>query len=140
MTTLTTTATIVTIKTANYNLTFNNDVLASAKCLLTGRFVKRSIAMTEYHTELAMVSEATKLATIAASKILFSASIMTTLTILFVVLFTGLFFAFFASSTGNIYVKGFLVTFITTVSCGGIGLYLIDQFNTVKKQLKGVIA
>lgn len=141
MTTLkmTTASTVTVTKTANYSLTFNNDVLVSAKCNVTKRFVKRSIALVEYHYELAMAEQAAKTVTIAATKILFSASIMTTLTILFVVLFTGLFFAFFAASTGNIYVKGFLVTFITTVSCGGIGLYLIDQFHTVKKQLKGVI-
>lgn len=136
------TATIVTIKTTNYSLTFNNDVLVSAKCLLTGRFVKRSIALAEYQAarqvELSAVSEAVKTVTLAASKVLFSASIMTTLTILFIVLLAGLFLTFFAASTGNVYVKGFLMTFIAVVSCGGIGLHLLDQFNTVKKQLKAV--
>lgn len=142
------TATIKTIKTANYSLTFNNDVLVSAKCNVTKRFVKRSIAMTEYHYELAMAeqavksltAQAVKTVTIEATKILFSASIMTTLTILFVVAFAGLFFAFFAASSGNIYVKGFLLTVIVCVTCGGLGLYLLGEFNTVKKQLQGVIA
>lgn len=145
---------ITILQTANYSLTFNNDVLVSAKCNVTKRFVKRSIALVEYQAvqqveqaELAMAEQAVKSLTtqavktsvVAATKILFSASIMTTLTILFVVLFTGLFFAFFAASTGNIYVKGFLVTSIVCVTCGGLGLYLLGEFNTVKKQLTKVI-
>lgn len=135
---LKTTATIVTIKTANYTLTFNNDVLVSAKDLVTGRFVKRPIAMAEHEAELAMVSQAVKTTVVAATKILFSASIMTTLTILFVVLFTGLFFAFFAASTGNIYVKTFLMLFIAFVSSGGIYLFIADKLIDVKKQLKAI--
>lgn len=138
---------ITVIKTANYSLTFNNDVLASAKCLLTGRFVKRSIALAEHQAaqqvEQAVESLTTyvvKTTVVAASKILFSASIMTTLTILFIVAFAGLFLAFFAASSGNVYMRGFLMTFIVTVVCGGIGLYLLDQFNTVKNQLQKVIA
>lgn len=148
-----TTSTIVTIKTANYSLTFNNDVLASAKDLVTGRFVKRSIAMAEYRAEAvrkcelvmaeqavkSLASEAVKTTVVAASKILFSASIMTTLTILFVVLFAGLFFAFFAASTGNIYVKTFLMLFIAFVSSGGIYLFIADKLIDVKKQLTKVI-
>lgn len=130
---------MITIKqTANYLLTFNNNELASAKDLNTGRFVKRSIALAEYEAEMALASQVVKTVTLTAAKILLSESIMSALTILFALSFAGLFVAFFAASSGNIYVKGFLLTVITCVSCGGIGLYLIEQFNTVKKQIQDI--
>lgn len=131
---------ITTTKTTNYSLTFNNDVLVSAKDLTTGRFVKRSIAMTEYEAELSAASEATKLVTVAASKVLFSASFTTSLTILFVAAFSGLLLAFFAASNGNIYAQGFIMTLIASVTCGAIGLVVADQVTETKKKLLGVIA
>ena len=131
---------ITTTQTTNYSLTFNNDVLVSAKELTTGRFVKRSIAMTEYDAELALASQAVKLVTVAVSKVLFSASFTAALTILFVAAFSGLLLAFFAASNGNIYAQGFIVTLIASVTCGAIGLVVADQVTETKKKLQTIFA
>ncbi len=138
---------ITTTQTTNYSLTFNNDVLVSAKDLTTGRFVKRSIAMTEYEAEMLqtaqaelLASQAVKLVAVAASKVLFSASFTASLTILFVAAFSSLLLAFFAASNGNIYAQGFIMTLIASVTCGAIGLVVADQVAETKKKLLGVIA
>lgn len=131
---------ITTTQTQNYSLTFNNDVLVSAKDLTTGRFVKRSIAMTEYEAELALASQAVKLVTVVASKLLFSASFTASLTILFVAAFSGLLLAFFAASNGNIYAQGFIMTLIASVTCGAIGLVVVDQVAETKKKLQTIFA